>query len=140
MEPKESQTAEGKRMIRVELRKGGTIEGHFLGYQPAVLRFETAKGIVDVPFCLIPEDLQRVFPQDQGLPWVKVRELRRQVEALAEQLEELPDVGPLLDNANEALSASSQLLKDLEARLLVAQNKVATLMRENEELLKRAKI
>ncbi len=129
-----------KRPVRVDLRNGETIEGIFEGYQPASLRFGVNGALLDIPFALIPEDLQRVFPQDGSQVLEKISNCTKQAKAILQQVEDQPDWGTLIDEAGEALSAASNLIKDLEARLLIAQSKTEALIRENEALLKRQKI
>jgi len=71
--------------MKIELTDGRIIEGTSRGYKPACIVFETAAGVEEIPFALIPAELQECFPHD---PSVQAARGWREVQAAALKLKE----------------------------------------------------
>lgn len=109
-----------ERLTPLDLQDGSAVEGRVVGYRESCLQIFTPRGFAEVPWRLIPPDLQRCAPDD---PLTAILAGIKVIAAANETLNEasggLKEIGEgvrlLTDNFEELLSENSRLQMELLA-------------------------
>lgn len=121
--------ASEKSIIRVELSPGQFVEGKFQDYRPARVSLWTRDGIIEVPFQILDEDLQRCFPHDPSVQHAQenklVTDALRSLQEMATasfqehvaQMKEFQDGVKVMGNIMREMKAENSALKMKNAEL-----------------------